>query len=121
MNRVDIHDWKWVNDRKNLQDGLAKAGVEYGREWAARVKIVSQAKNVYEVAGVPKIEAEEAKQLYDRGVPFVDVGRLYDACGTDIQRIASLQFLELLNSLYHPFESIRDPPDSLVGLAIPVE
>jgi adenylate cyclase len=40
LNRADVSHWKWVSDRKNLQDGLAKAGVEYGREWTARVKII---------------------------------------------------------------------------------
>jgi TolB-like protein/class 3 adenylate cyclase/tetratricopeptide (TPR) repeat protein len=77
LNRADISYWKWVSDRKNLQQGLAKAGVEYGRDWAARVKVIESARNLYDVAGATKIGIEKAKQLYDRGAIFVDVGRLY--------------------------------------------
>ena len=96
LNRADIGYWKWVSDRKNLQDGLAKAGVEYGREWTARLKVNESARNSYDVVGATKIGIEKAKQLHDRGVLFVDVGRLYSR-----QHIPGAQ--SLIWSLYHYF------------------
>ena len=77
LNRADVIHWKWVSDRKSLQDGLAKAGVEYGWDWQTRVKVIESGGNLSDVAGATKIGIEQAKQLHDRGVQFVDVGRLY--------------------------------------------
>jgi rhodanese-related sulfurtransferase len=32
---------------------------------------------LYDVVGATKIDIDKAKQLHDRGVPFIDVGRLH--------------------------------------------
>jgi len=75
--RADINHWKWVSDRKNLQDGLAKAGVEYGRQWADRIVTVDAVADLIDVVGATEIGIEKAKQLHDRGVTFIDVGNRY--------------------------------------------
>jgi len=77
LNRAEIGYWKWVSDRKNLQDGLAKAGVEYGRHWADRIVTIDAVANLIDVVGATRIGIEKAKQLHDRGVPFIDAGSLY--------------------------------------------
>jgi TolB-like protein/class 3 adenylate cyclase/tetratricopeptide (TPR) repeat protein len=75
--RADINHWKWVSDRKNLQDGLAKAGVEHGRQWADRIVTVDAVADLIDVVGATEIGIEKAKQLHDRGVTFIDVGPRY--------------------------------------------
>ncbi len=72
MQTVRHRLFRWVGDRKHLRDGLRKAGVESGDEWAA---LVTTGPSGYEVKGATTIDAETANALHDRGVPFVNVYR----------------------------------------------
>lgn len=64
--------FKWTGNDKALRDGLVKAGVSGGQvEWMALIS--SDSEGQYKVDGATIIDAEAAKAMFDRGVPFVDV------------------------------------------------
>ncbi len=67
-----VAHWTWVGDRKRLREGLAKAGVETGADWAA---LITTGPSGLEVKGATTIDVETAKALHDRGVPFLDPHR----------------------------------------------
>jgi adenylate cyclase len=69
-----VKGWKWMGDRKRLLETLALVGVKTGREWYA---LVTRTGDEFDVEGAVKINIEIAKQLYERGVAFVDPTRLY--------------------------------------------
>jgi len=62
--------FKWFGDYKHLRDGLRKAGVTPEANWSS---LVSSGVSGFEVKGAKMIDAETAKTLHDRGVPFVDI------------------------------------------------
>ena len=65
-----ITDFKWVGDYKPLRGGLQKAGVKSEADWRSRIKEDASGTTV---EGATSIDAKIAKELHDRGVPFVDV------------------------------------------------
>ncbi|MFQ6024886.1 MAG: tetratricopeptide repeat protein, partial [Acidiferrobacterales bacterium] len=66
--------FKWAGDRKPLREGLRKAGVESGSEWAA---LVTTGPSGYEIKGATSVDVATAKELHDRGVAFIDVYHLW--------------------------------------------
>jgi hypothetical protein len=70
----EINRWRWTGDRKRLKEGLALAGVESGYEWYSRM--ITSGNNV-EIRGATVIGTEQAKQLHEAGVPFIDISYLY--------------------------------------------
>jgi adenylate cyclase len=69
-----IRNWKWAGNRKNLREGLAKAGVGTNYDWYSRVKRTG---DNFDIEGVTNVDTEKAKQLQFRGVQFIDVGRSF--------------------------------------------
>jgi len=69
-----IYNWKWAGDRKNLREGLAKAGVGVSYDWYSRIK---RTVDNFDIEGVTNIDTEKAKQLQFRGVQFIDIGRSF--------------------------------------------
>ena len=55
-----------------MREGLLKAGVESGSDWAA---LVTTGPSGYQIKGATTIDLKTAKALHDRDVPFVDVYR----------------------------------------------
>ena len=61
--------FRWYGDYKHLSEGLSKAGVS--REaWGS---LINSDTSVIEVKGAKTIDAETAKIMHERGVPFIDV------------------------------------------------
>jgi tetratricopeptide (TPR) repeat protein len=69
----DINRWRWMGDRKRLKEGFTLAGVDNGYKWYSRV---NKSGSGVEVEGATPIGIEQAKKLYDEGVPFIDVSRI---------------------------------------------
>ena len=65
----EINRWRWTSNRKRLKEGLVLAGVESGHNWYSRV--TSSGDNM-EIEGATVIGIEEAKQLHEAGIPFID-------------------------------------------------
>ena len=70
-------------DRDVLREGLRKAGVDRGYGWVPLVTTVgtggseaAEHDTAYEVDGATSIGVETAKQLHERGVPFIEVSTL---------------------------------------------
>jgi TolB-like protein/class 3 adenylate cyclase/rhodanese-related sulfurtransferase len=72
LNSID--SWKWAGDREKLREGMAKAGVKKNYDWYALVKRTG---DIIDVEGATRVNAEKAKQLYDRGAQFIDVFRAH--------------------------------------------
>ena len=71
---VDIWWLKEQADIERLRKGLGIAGVPAGRAYSTVGReLVSQTKDGPEVKGATSIDVTTAKELFDRGVPFVDV------------------------------------------------
>ena len=69
--------FRWTGDKKSLREGLVKAGVEGGQvDWMALVVTseYSEDERRYSVNGATTVSVETAKAMYDRGVPYIDVG-----------------------------------------------
>jgi adenylate cyclase len=60
----------WFSDYKPLLVGLRKAGVEPEKNWS---KLISSGSSGYDVEGAKTIDAETAKVLHARDVPFIDI------------------------------------------------
>ena len=71
LNLEEITYYKWVGDRNRLREGLKKVVTKTGYEWFS---LITRTGDSFKVEGATKIDAETAKQLHDRGVPFVDIG-----------------------------------------------
>jgi len=69
----EINRWRWTSNRKRLKEGLVLAGVESGNDWYSHV---SGSGNNIEIEGATGIGIERAKQLYDAGIPFIDVSTI---------------------------------------------
>jgi tetratricopeptide (TPR) repeat protein len=69
----EINRWRWTGDRKRLKEGLALAGVEPGYDWHYRV--ISWGDRI-EIKGAAVIDTEQAKQLHEAGVPFIDMSTI---------------------------------------------
>ena len=65
----EINRWRWTGDRKRLKEGLILAGVESGYDWYSRV---TSSGDSIEIDGATVIGIEQAKQLHEAGVPFID-------------------------------------------------
>jgi TolB-like protein/class 3 adenylate cyclase/rhodanese-related sulfurtransferase/thioredoxin-like negative regulator of GroEL len=72
LQTVDHPYFRWVGDRKPLREGLLRAGVAPGNDWAA---LVTTGPSGYQIKGAATIDVKTTKALHDRGVPFVDVYR----------------------------------------------
>ena len=79
----DIRKWKWVGDHEKLLEGLSLAGVKSGHAWTSLVTR-NEPKNAEErtlsgvsIEGATEIDVETAKHLFDLGIPFVDVSRIF--------------------------------------------
>jgi tetratricopeptide (TPR) repeat protein len=91
--------YKERTDRERLREGLRKAGVPPGPDpVAAAEDLISRTKEgYYEVEGATTIDVATAKELFDRGVPFVDVrsepswkkGHIPDAVNLDYEHVFS--------------------------------
>jgi TolB-like protein/DNA-binding winged helix-turn-helix (wHTH) protein len=62
--------FKWFGDYKPLREGLSKAGVPYDVNWRG---LVSTGPSGMEIKGATSINAETARTLHQRGVPFIDI------------------------------------------------
>lgn len=65
----EINRWRWTGDRKGLKEGLTLAGVESGYDWYSRV---TSSGDSIEIDGATVIGIEQAKQLHEAGMPFID-------------------------------------------------
>jgi tetratricopeptide (TPR) repeat protein len=65
----EINRWRWTGDRKRLKEGLVLAGVESGYDWYSRV---TNAGDSMDIEGAAVIGIEQARQLHEAGVPFID-------------------------------------------------
>ncbi len=79
LNLHSIHlgwGFKERTDLERLREGLRKAGVPPGPDpiAAAEDLISITEEGHYEIEGATTVDATKAKALFDRGVPFVDVG-----------------------------------------------
>ena len=90
-NREGIADtryiFKWFGDLKSLRDGLRKAGVPNGNEWRS---LLTFEDSVPDIKGAISIDSDTAKNLHERGVPFIDV---YFEWGT--KRIPGAHYLQM--------------------------
>jgi adenylate cyclase len=68
----DIRNWKWVGDHEKLLEGLAVAGIKSGHAWMALITNSGAS-----IEGATEVDVETAKQLFDFGIPFVDISRAY--------------------------------------------
>jgi TolB-like protein/DNA-binding winged helix-turn-helix (wHTH) protein len=68
--RGGLNYFHWVGDYEPLREGLRKAGVTTEADWRS---LVSTGPSGPEVKGATTIDAETAKTLHDRGVPFIDI------------------------------------------------
>jgi len=62
--------FNWFSDYEPLREGLRKAGVEPEKSWHT---LISSGPSGYDVKGAKTINAETAKALHTRGVPFIDI------------------------------------------------
>ena len=69
----EINRWRWMGDRKRLKEGFTLAGVESGYNWYSRV---NKSGNGVEVEEATPIGTEQAKQLHEEGVPFIDISTI---------------------------------------------
>jgi TolB-like protein/rhodanese-related sulfurtransferase len=66
--------FRWTGDDKSFREGLVRAGVGGGKaDWMDLV--ISKASGWYDIEGATTINADTAKAMHDRGVPFIDVYR----------------------------------------------
>jgi adenylate cyclase len=68
--RGGLNYFQWVGDYEPLSEGLRKAGVTTEADWRS---LVSTGPSGPEVKGATTIDAETAKTLHNRGVPFIDI------------------------------------------------
>ncbi len=70
----DVSLWKWAGDRTRIREGLIKAGIKSDYDW---YYLITRTVDDFEISGVTKINVVKAKLLHERGVPFIDVGRMF--------------------------------------------
>jgi Tfp pilus assembly protein PilF len=90
--------FKWYGDYKPLREGLRKAGVPPDVNWRS---LVSTGATDFEIEGATSIDAETAKKLHERGVPFIDIWTTWTQ-----KRIPGSIMLSLL---YHGFNEVTLP------------
>ena len=78
--------FKWYGDLKAVRDGLRKAGVPFGNEWR---NLVTYTGTDVTIQGANVIDDQTAKELHERGIPFVDIYFLWSE-----KRIPGAHFLE---------------------------
>ena len=100
---TSVDDLLWVGDPDLFKEGLRNAGVGPEQDWSVLIKTASTAgAPEVEIEGVAKIDAEQAKDLHDREVPFVDVSRpWYEA------RIPGARFLMIWFGGDSDFNEVR--------------
>jgi TolB-like protein/class 3 adenylate cyclase/rhodanese-related sulfurtransferase len=113
---ADLDTWIFNQpaNRKRLQAGLRKAGVPEGEPPApaeSRYKeLVTAEAEGFEVRGATRIDVDEAKTLYDRGVIFIDSSGSSLYRREHIPRAVNLLFHQVWNGL----AGIAAPDDEVV-------
>ncbi|UCH40440.1 MAG: hypothetical protein JSU67_01675, partial [Gammaproteobacteria bacterium] len=72
LTQADIRKWRWIGDHEALLEGLEIADVPRSYSWRSLVKRTATG---YEVEGATEIDVKTAKQMFDFGIPFVDISR----------------------------------------------
>jgi len=85
---AEIDRWRWTGDRKRLKAGLVLAEVKSGIDWLSRITNWTSGEEM-KIDGVTIIGLEQAKELHDAGVPFID----YSQIGTAQKSIHGTHYL----------------------------
>jgi tetratricopeptide (TPR) repeat protein len=75
LQQVAVFAFKEQTDIERLREGLRQAGVPPGADPVADAEnlITRTKKGLWEVKGATTVDVVTAKELFDRGVPFIDV------------------------------------------------